>query len=264
MSKDKMAFHKQSRTLSRPFFFFSFLPGDFCASVVWYLARASFFLPFLFDTTFFFHLSLQLVLLPHTMGANTSRPGGGSSSNNNGAAPHLKARDLVDYGSVLPNGLYATAQQDYDLRTVRNLILSRKLSPFYKGEEDKYGCGKKAVCADRLLFCFFLSGLADAPEPVVFAPDKHLPVPQASLSMSSISASKSTTMRPRSASNTHPGDPMARNYADQQRKLREKMLYNDVVECPICFLVSICLNWFATSQNHWRHSLFCQVLPFQH
>jgi hypothetical protein len=45
-----------------------------------------------------------------------------------------KGQDLVDLGSVFPNGLYKTAtEQDYDTRALTSLIKARKLAPFYKG-----------------------------------------------------------------------------------------------------------------------------------
>ncbi|KAI9319928.1 hypothetical protein BX666DRAFT_1347009 [Dichotomocladium elegans] len=65
------------------------------------------------------------------MGASSSKSGEAESCSSH--SDHYAARDLVDLGSVYPNGLYPTTQQDYDLRSVRNLILIRKLAPFYKG-----------------------------------------------------------------------------------------------------------------------------------
>lgn len=66
------------------------------------------------------------------MGANTSKANDPENHSSH-SSTHHKVKDLVDFGPVLPNGLYPTALQDYDLRCVRNLILSRKLAPFYKG-----------------------------------------------------------------------------------------------------------------------------------
>ena len=67
------------------------------------------------------------------MGANNSKASSTGDSTHSTHHAHQKIKDLVDLGSVLPNGLYSTAQQDYDLRCVRNLIVARKLAPFYKG-----------------------------------------------------------------------------------------------------------------------------------
>lgn len=70
------------------------------------------------------------------MGANTSKAGGSSSHQH--SSQH-KIADHVDFGSVLPNGLYPTTVQDYDFRIVRNLILARRLAPFYKGNHNFNG-----------------------------------------------------------------------------------------------------------------------------
>lgn len=54
--------------------------------------------------------------------------------------------------------------------------------------------------------------------------------------------------RPRSASTSSRKDPTYDPFLERKRiclekmKQREKMLYNDAVECPICFLVRIYCN----------------------
>ncbi|KAI8997224.1 hypothetical protein BDB01DRAFT_845900 [Pilobolus umbonatus] len=145
------------------------------------------------------------------MGANGSKNATKSGKHN--TRVHQKIEDLVDLGNVFPNGLYTATEQDYDPRIVRNLIIARKIAPFYKG-------------------------LSDAPEPVSPTP----PMPHSSSSTSTISndSPKKISGRSRSASSSRKDnyDP----YAERQRayvekmKQREKMLYNDPVECPICFL----------------------------
>jgi hypothetical protein len=42
---------------------------------------------------------------------------------------------IIDFGSIIPLGLYEKKNGDYDLQVVRELILSKKLSPFYKGKD---------------------------------------------------------------------------------------------------------------------------------
>ncbi|KAL1934579.1 hypothetical protein VTP01DRAFT_6761 [Rhizomucor pusillus] len=69
------------------------------------------------------------------MGAHASKDAQGSSRSQTEKSQRTGV-DSIDYGSVLPNGLYPTSQQEYDLHTVRNLILARKLAPFYKGLAD--------------------------------------------------------------------------------------------------------------------------------
>lgn len=177
------------------------------------------------------------------MGANASKQSGSSSSSKNakpGRIPQQKIEDLVDLGAVFPNGLYPTTEQDYDPRILQKLIVQRKIAPFYKG-------------------------LPDAPETVTVATlPPNLPIPQSSSSLSTISTSSSITnantttsslsvsapstaaavdskpkTRPRSASQRDASyDPYVERKKAylEKMKQREKMLYNDAVECPICFL----------------------------
>ncbi|KAI9358211.1 hypothetical protein BD770DRAFT_388136 [Pilaira anomala] len=165
------------------------------------------------------------------MGANASKSSG-KSSKNSGRIQQQKIEDLVDLGTVFPNGLYkTTTEQDYDPRAVRNLIIGRKIAPFYKG-------------------------LEDAPETVTaISPQQTLsPPPLLQSSSSSISFDSPpppppppkrpgvVSNRPRSASTSSRKDSnydpmMERKKAYLEKmKQREKMLYNDAVECPICFL----------------------------
>lgn len=161
------------------------------------------------------------------MGANASKSSG-KSSKNASRVNQQKIEDLVDLGAVFPNGLYTTTtEQDYDPRIVRSLIIARKISPFYKG-------------------------LADAPERIPETPSTP-PIPQSSLSAISFDSSVNTSPsqkkspivgRPRSASsssrrsirdNYDPYVERKKAYVEKMKQ-REKMLYNDAVECPICFL----------------------------
>lgn len=49
---------------------------------------------------------------------------------------------IIDFGSIIPLGLYEKNNDDYDLQVVRELILSKKLSPFYKGKDRHIFCGE--------------------------------------------------------------------------------------------------------------------------
>ncbi|KAG0162402.1 SNF1-interacting protein [Apophysomyces sp. BC1034] len=156
------------------------------------------------------------------MGANGSKDNGRAAAHSVHHT-HQKIEDLVDLGSVLPSGLYPTTEQDYDPRCVRNLIIARKLAPFYKG-------------------------LPDVPDPVP-------PTPQTSVSSSMARPvqSRAAVGRPRSVSSSK---TEAEKAADSQKerqktyvekmKQREKMLYNDAVECPICFL------YYPSNTNYSR------------
>ncbi|KAI8081468.1 uncharacterized protein BX664DRAFT_285516 [Halteromyces radiatus] len=146
------------------------------------------------------------------MGANGSKDASSRSSSLQSIHFKNKPQEQVDFGTVFPNGLYSTTPQDFDSRILRQLILSKKLSPFYKG-------------------------LPDAPEQVTAI--SHLPQLQPSTSLSTLSTPHVTKGRPRSASNR--SEKMQRtvekepSYADKM-KAQKAMLYNDAVECPICFL----------------------------
>ncbi|KAI8139135.1 hypothetical protein BJV82DRAFT_672997 [Fennellomyces sp. T-0311] len=124
------------------------------------------------------------------MGANASRDIGNASNRSNRAKHTIE--EHVDFGTTLPNGIY-TNQQDYNIKSVRKLIMERKLSPFYKG-------------------------LPDPPEVQAEAPTQ--------------SATKATS-RPR-------------NNSSCTQDQRRRTLYNNPVECPICFL------YYPANINHSR------------
>ncbi|KAG2177777.1 hypothetical protein INT43_003024 [Umbelopsis isabellina] len=53
-----------------------------------------------------------------------------------GLHPSKDASQALDNGSLIPTGIYASAIHDYDYPTVRNLILQRRMAPFYRGQQD--------------------------------------------------------------------------------------------------------------------------------
>lgn len=126
-----------------------------------------------------------------------------------------------------------------------------------------------------MLNSFYLLGLEDAPETVTATPPQTLspPLPKSSSSMSTISfdslpkqSQKRPTIvnRPRSASASSRKDPTYDPLLERKKiclekmKQREKILYNDAVECPICFLVRIYCNFCVC---YLINSLFlCVVL----
>lgn len=68
---------------------------------------------------YLFYLLLYIHTHTHSMGAEYS-------------TRRQKRLGLVDYGSLKPLGLY-DQNESYDLSMIRELILSKKLAPFYKG-----------------------------------------------------------------------------------------------------------------------------------
>lgn len=117
-------------------------------------------------------------------------------------------------------------------------------------------------------------GLSDAPETVTATIAQtlspNLPLPQSSSSLSTISTSSSNTTvdnkpktRPRSASQRDASyDPYIERkkaYVEKMKQ-REKMLYNDAVECPICFLVRFSFYMVYSSPiNLFLYSIILQI-----
>ncbi|KAI9288253.1 hypothetical protein BC943DRAFT_357953 [Umbelopsis sp. AD052] len=169
------------------------------------------------------------------MGANSSRETTGSTSS--GAASPQKYSDLVDLGSLLPCGLYPNSPQDYDYRSIRKLIIDRRIAPFYKGLNDVPDIEEEVQ-------------QPPVSNGVVESLSVPVAVPQASSSTSTATTKRPVVGRPRSASSSSvnsAGRPTGQSLAvdtakERQRaliermKAREKILYNDAVECPICFL----------------------------
>lgn len=101
----------------------------------------------------------------------------------------------------------------------------------------------KWTCFVFIQFEYFLIGLPDAPEPVTdiakLATLSPPPQPSSSTKSDRALSSPSPVNRPRSASSSRTYDPYAEKQKAYMEKMKqiEKTLYNDAVECPICFLV---------------------------
>lgn len=121
--------------------------------------------------------------------------------------------DTVDLGALIPQGVY-TGPQDFNHQIVAQLIIERKLAPFYRPLEDY----DDAWDDDRIL-----------------AARKELPDP-------------STLVHPPGSQPDGPSGPpqpihikhksVSRSGKDSV-KLSEAAIYRGAVECPICFLVVI-------------------------
>ncbi|CAO0800408.1 unnamed protein product [Mucor circinelloides] len=105
---------------------------------------------------------------------------------------------IIDFGSITPLGLYEKNNGDYDLQVVRELILSKKLSPFYKGLSDP-------LAQDCIT-------ITEKPTAI---PTKKRP---------------SLYRKPKSRSQDY------KMYLSKNEKRLYSILYNDSIECPICFL----------------------------
>lgn len=121
--------------------------------------------------------------------------------------------EFVDFGSLTPQGIY-TGPQDWNQQVVENLIVDRKLAPFYRPLEDY----DDSWDDDQIL-----------------AARKELPNPSQS--------NQSESSQGISSSKSHHGRSSNKNGKEPFR-LSEASVYRGAVECPICFLVSasLCSN----------------------
>lgn len=135
----------------------------------------------------------------------------GSSS----GRPHTD--DTVDYGHLTPQGVY-TGTRDWNHTIVTQLIVDRKLAPFYRPLEEYSDDWDDAQI------------LAARREP----PDSEATNPDASARPDSRDGGRPPNSTKRSP---NPKDPA---------RFPEAALYRDAVECPICFL------YYPANINHSR------------
>jgi len=131
----------------------------------------------------------------------------GNSSSSSGRGHH---DDSVDYGFLVPQGVY-TGPQDWNRPIVSQLIISRKLAPFYRPLEDyEETWGDDQILAAR----------------------KELPDSDHSDNVTRIDHSSSSPSHSNSSKSKRPG-PL------KELAKPEAQVYRGAVECPICFLVSL-------------------------
>ena len=137
--------------------------------------------------------------------------------------------DTVDYGSLSPHGVY-TGPRDWNHPIVTQLIIDRKLAPFYRPLEDyNDDWDDDQILAARKDFPDTESAISDTP--AARSDPKPSPAPKRT------SALKDPSRCP------------------------EATLYRGAVECPICFLV----RYLLPSSPLLHQSLtLTPVLPPQH
>ena len=113
--------------------------------------------------------------------------------------------ETVDYGALVPQGVY-TGPKDWNQPIVSQLIVARKLAPFYRPLEDY----EESWDEDQIL-----------------AARKELPDPDNADSVTRIEAAATSHRSKRPPSVKEPSRADA-------------LVYRGAVECPICFLVSLC------------------------
>jgi len=112
--------------------------------------------------------------------------------------------ESVDYGSLIPQGVY-TGPRDWNQAIVSQLIVARRLAPFYRPLEDY----EESWDDDQIL-----------------AARKELPDPEGGDVVTRIEATATANSKSkRPSSLKEPSKP-------------EAQVYRGAVECPICFLVS--------------------------
>ncbi|KAG9010500.1 SNF1-interacting protein [Tulasnella sp. JGI-2019a] len=125
--------------------------------------------------------------------------------------------DSVDYGALTPQGVY-TGPQDWNSQIVGQLIVDRKLAPFYRPLEDfdESWDDEKILAARK----------EPPPPPTITAEQAEQTL---STSTSHMTSHSSHSNRP------HSGKSVKSSGKEPQR-LNEAKLYRGAVECPICFL----------------------------
>lgn len=127
----------------------------------------------------------------------------GNSSSSSSRGHHDES---VDYGALVPQGVY-TGSQDWNQSVVSQLIVSRRLAPFYRPLEDY----EESWDDDQIL-----------------AARKDLPSSDHSESVTRTEHSHATLASSKSKRPISMKEPIR----------PEAQLYRGAVECPICFLVS--------------------------
>lgn len=152
------------------------------------------------------------------LGPAASRAMGNSASSS--ARQH---DDTVDYGYLVPQGVYS-GPHDWNQQIVAQLIIERRLAPFYRPlEEYEESWDDEQILAAR----------------------KELPNQEIATSESS-SRIESAGHTSRNASISSTANVKARqNSLKEPNRIPEAMVYRGAVECPICFLVRLYSSFFA-------------------
>lgn len=122
--------------------------------------------------------------------------------------------DSVDYGFLVPQGVY-TGPRDWDQRIVTQLIIERRLAPFYRPLEDyDPSWDDEQILAARKVISDPDAAAADAG------------------ARTDTAAAQLPSSRPGSINS-----PRRTGSLKEPNRIPEAMIYRDAVECPICFLV---------------------------
>lgn len=131
----------------------------------------------------------------------------GNSASSSSRAQHDES---VDYGFLFPQGVY-TGQHDWNQQIATQLIIERRLAPFYRPLEDYDDSWD---------------------DEQILAARRELPEPDSATAESNGRSENGGASRSGSISSARkPGS------LKEPSRIPEAMIYRDAVECPICFLV---------------------------
>jgi hypothetical protein len=123
------------------------------------------------------------------------------------------AETRVDHGYLTPHGIY-TGTVDWNQHIVGHLILERRLAPFYRPLEDyEESWDDETILAHR-------KGLDAEGEAQAAAQEHH--------------------QQHQSQSSRHGKSHQQRQAREVQKLPTEAQIYRGAVECPICFMVTVC------------------------
>ena len=135
--------------------------------------------------------------------------------------------DSVDFGSLVPQGVY-TGPQDWNQAVVAQLIVQRRLAPFYRPlEEYDESWDDEQILASR----------KEPPEN-----------PETTSHGETASVSLPSKPDVGSSFRSHGKRPSTQ----KEVKFSEAAVYRGALECPICFLVRL----FPAFGGHKAHQLF--------
>ncbi|KAI8055880.1 hypothetical protein BDF22DRAFT_741180 [Syncephalis plumigaleata] len=146
--------------------------------------------------------------------------------------------DSIDGGALLSNGIYSESAQDYDHRTVRKLMLERRIAPFYKGLADMEEIESAAIlanlCTDGVRIGSNKSNGHQHGHHSRLTKKRSLEGFQRKRSGSLAIERVLFSMSP--DHNEHDKPESDSNATTATARLSVSDLYRNAIECPICFL----------------------------
>ena len=152
------------------------------------------------------------------------------------------AEESVDFGALTPQGSIYSSQPDWNQTIVAQLIVQRKLAPFYRPLEDyERDWNDDQILASRKKASSPESNGDEGTHKDGSSGATVPPLQSATSALKHAASSKSSSKLHQSSRE------LPRNY--------EARVYRDAVECPICFLVStFSISRFLTVLNCLSYS----------